>query len=118
MLSCDVSVESVMRELHLACVQGISALEQLQILDVSNNQLTALAGVSSLGALQDVWLNDNQISDLEAVNTELNASRSSVTCIYLANNPGVRNSTAYKRSFLQWFPNLQQLDGDYVRGNP
>lgn len=105
-----------MHELQLVCLQGISDLQQLQLLDVSNNQLTALAGVSSLKTLQDVWLNDNQISDLEAVNSELSASRSSVTCIYLANNPGVRNSAAYKRSFLQWFPNLQQLDADYVRG--
>lgn len=95
--------------------QGISSLRQLQLLDVSNNHLTSVCGLQSLQQLQDLWLNDNQIPDVKAIEAGLDGSRASITCIYFANNPGITNKVAYKRSCLQWFPNLQQLDADFVR---
>lgn len=91
---------------------------ELQILDVSNNQLSNVAGLSSLQKLQDLWLNNNQILELDTVNAELDGCRSTMTCVYLTCNPATRNNPFYKQRMLQWLPNLQQLDADYVRGVP
>lgn len=102
----------------LLTLQDVSLLPELQILDVSNNQLKSVTGLSSLQHLEDLWLNDNQIVELEDVNTELDKSRSTLTCVYLSCNPATRNNPLYKQCMLRWLPNLQQLDADYVRGAP
>ena len=99
-------------------LQGLSALSGLQILDVSNNQLSSVSGLSALSQLQDLWLNNNQLLELNDINAELDGSRSTLTCVYLTCNPATRNNPLYKQHMLQWLPNLQQLDADYVRGGP
>lgn len=102
--------------LCLPKLQEIPLLQELQILDVSNNQLKKIIGLSSLQHLQDLWLNDNQILELEDVNVELDGCRSTLTCVYLSCNPATRNNPLYKQCMLRWLPKLEQLDADYVRG--
>ena len=102
----------------LLTLQEVPFLLQLQILDVSNNQLQQVAGLSSLQHLQDLWLNDNNILELEDVNAELDGCRSTLTCVYLSCNPATRKNPLYKQYMLRWLPKLQQLDADYVRGAP
>ena len=93
-------------------------MPELQILDVSNNQLSTVSGLSSLQKLQDLWLNNNQILELDTLNAEFDGCRSTLTCVYLTCNPATRNNPLYKQRMMQWLPNLQQLDADYVRGAP
>ena len=114
-LTCHVHYMTL---LCLPTLQEIPLLLELQILDVSNNQLKSMAGLSSLQHLQDLWLNDNQILELEDVNAELDGCRSTLTCVYLSCNPATRNNPLYKQCMLRWLPKLQQLDADYVRGAP
>jgi len=99
-------------------LQDISSMPELQILDVSNNQLSTVSGLSSLQKLQDLWLNNNQILELDTLNAELDGCRSTLTCVYLTCNPATRNNPLCKQRMMQWLPNLQQLDADYVRGAP
>ena len=99
-------------------LQDLSSLSDLQILDVSNNQLSSVSGLSALSQLQDLWLNNNELLELSDINAELDGSRSTLTCVYLTCNPATRNNPLYKQQMLQWLPNLQQLDADYVRRGP
>ncbi|KAL3136560.1 hypothetical protein ABBQ38_005806 [Trebouxia sp. C0009 RCD-2024] len=116
--ACRALQELYLSHNGISQLEDVSLLPELQILDVSNNQLKSVTGLSSLQHLEDLWLNDNQIVELEDVNTELDKSRSTLTCVYLSCNPATRNNPLYKQCMLRWLPNLQQLDADYVRGAP
>ena len=71
--------------------QGLSAMPQLRILDVSSNALTTVEGLESLTCLEDLWLNENKIP-LEALQggaleAGLAPVKDCLTCIYLERTP-------------------------------
>lgn len=73
-----------------------------------------MTGVSTLTNLKDLWLNDNQIASLDAAPQDLAGQADSLTCIYLAGNPGVAAAGDYRAMLLQILPNLEQIDADLV----
>jgi len=98
-------------------MEGLSALVNLRVLDVSNNKLTSVDDIQNLTKyftfpllqtdfcllvicflhpdfnltyrLEDLWLNDNQIESLEAITEAVTGSKEKLTTIYLENNPCV-----------------------------
>ena len=96
------------------CVQDLEQLKELEVLDVSSNQLKQVEDLDALTGLRDLWLNNNQLPDLEAINLAWEACRHTLVCVYLANNPATCNNPLYKRSVTAWLPNLEQLDADVV----
>ena len=74
------------------CVQDLEQLKELEVLDVSSNQLKQVEGLEALTSLRDLWLNSNQLSDLEAINLAWEACRDTLVCVYLANNPATSNN--------------------------
>ena len=96
------------------CVQDLEHLKELEVLDVSSNQLKQVEGLDALTSLRDLWLNNNQLPDLEAINLAWEACRDTLVCVYLANNPATCNNPLYKRSVTAWLPKLEQLDADVV----
>mmetsp|Transcript_30914 Transcript_30914/g.87513 ORF Transcript_30914/g.87513 Transcript_30914/m.87513 type:complete len:87 (-) Transcript_30914:3536-3796(-) len=64
--------------------------------------------------LTDLWLNDNKIANLDSLKDALAAQRTTLTCIYLENNPLQENRAVYRATLLDILPNLEQLDSNDV----
>jgi protein phosphatase 1 regulatory subunit 7 len=80
-----------------------------QVLDVSNNRLTAVENLAPLTALEDLWLNDNAIPSLDGLGAALAAQRGSLTTVYLSGNPAAADP-GYRETLLALLPKLAQLD--------
>lgn len=80
-----------------------------QVLDVSNNRLTAVENLGPLTALEDLWLNDNQIPSLDGLEASLASQRDTLTTVYLHGNPAAGDAR-YKERILELLPKLGQLD--------
>jgi len=80
-----------------------------QVLDVSNNRLTAVESLTPLTALEDLWLNDNQIPALDGLDAALTGQRAALTTVYLHGNPAA-SDPRYKEVILALLPKLAQLD--------
>lgn len=94
--------------LCLECPQGLTALTNLRVLDLSNNRLSEISNVETLKLLEDLWLNDNNIESWHTMYEALEGPRQSLTTIYLENNPVVR--------CLLFFPNHPQSELKHFTG--
>ncbi|CAG7883883.1 unnamed protein product [Brassica rapa] len=63
-------------------MEGLSALVNLRVLDVSNNKLTSVDDIQSLTKLEDLWLNDNQIEILEAITEAKMDANVTANCVH------------------------------------
>lgn len=90
------------------------SLARAQVLDVSNNRITAVEHLAGLTALEDLWLNDNAIPSLDGLEEALADQRDSLTTIYLENNPAA-GAPDYKARLLALLPRLVQLDADVLQ---
>lgn len=97
-------------------LQGLECLEQLRVLDLSNNAIQILEGVDHLELLEDLWLNDNQLKDLQTLLQTLVKLKAHLSCLYLAGNPAADDDPSYKERLPHLLPCLQQLDSDAVAG--
>jgi Leucine-rich repeat (LRR) protein len=89
----------------------LSPLAALHTLELSNNQLQAVA-CARLGALEELWLNNNAIAAPEQL-AEL-ASLPRLQTLYLAGSP-ISQLPDYARTVLGLAPQtLRQLDADAV----
>lgn len=52
---------------------------------------------------------------LDGVAEALAAQRTTLTCIYLENNPLAANKAAYRATLLDMLPHLEQLDSTEIR---
>ena len=71
---------------------GLAALPRLRVLDVGANRVSGVADLAHAPpTLTDLWLNDNAIASLGGLASALRAggASGSITCAYLAGNPGV-----------------------------
>lgn len=94
----------------------MEGLEQLRVLDLSNNAIKELDGVDHLMLLEDLWLNDNQLMNLNAILQYLVKLKANLLCVYLAGNPATEHDASYKVALPQMLPCLQQLDSDAIAG--
>lgn len=94
----------------LGFFQGVEHLEELEVLDVSNNAIETISPCNGLKTLKDLWLNDDNIQDFESFLDDLRHHRESLTCLYLNNNPAFRNIQDLTKIIQNVMPSLEQLD--------
>ncbi|CAF1770756.1 unnamed protein product [Brassica oleracea var. botrytis] len=98
-------------------MEGLSALVNLRVLDVSNNKLTSVDDIQSLTKYVTFrWkiyglISDNQIESLEAITEAVEGSKEKLTTIYLENNPCAKSSD-YVAVLRKIFPNVEQIDSN------
>ena len=97
-------------------MQGLDALQELQVLDVSNNHLQRIEGLDHLTQLQDLWLNDNSIAcSTKELRDALKGPAGALASVYLASNP-VCDAIDVHVELVAALPQLAQLDGELLQG--
>jgi Leucine-rich repeat (LRR) protein len=86
---------------------------QLIVLDISKNQIEKLDNLHPLKCLQELWFNNNQIKHIDEL-TKL-VSMSTLTCIYVHDNPAFDREENYRAKVLLLLKQLIQLNATETR---
>uniref|UniRef100_A0A7S1SLH4 Protein phosphatase 1 regulatory subunit 7 n=1 Tax=Tetraselmis chuii TaxID=63592 RepID=A0A7S1SLH4_9CHLO len=113
--SCTNLEELYFSHNGISKIEGLQALTKLKVLDVASNMVEKIENLETLTELTDLWLNDNKIASFEGVAEAVQSQRTSLTCIYLENNPLAQKNPAYRPTLLDLFPHLEQLDSTQIR---
>lgn len=90
-------------------MQGLEALGELRVLDVSVNRLESLGDLSCHPRLTDLWANNNRLGSLDEVEAVLQPISATLSCLYLTGNP-CADEPQYARRLRLALPKLEQLD--------
>jgi len=84
-------------------IEGLDNLVNLEVLDLSYNQITTLKGLENLKKIKELWLNSNKIENFKDL--DLLESNKTLDTIYLGGNP-VASYPDYRQKLLQILPDL------------
>jgi protein phosphatase 1 regulatory subunit 7 len=91
---------------------------QLNVLDLSRNQVTNTKSFAHLEALEELWLSGNKVNELGAMlplKDSASAGIQNLETLYLEYNP-VASDPLYRKSLAEWIPSLTQIDADLIGG--
>jgi hypothetical protein len=89
----------------------LAAAENLEVLNLSCNQLTSLQVLSHCSNLRELFLRKNQVTDLAQLQPLQQLKN--LTVLWLSGNP-VEQETDYRATVIQMFPQLVSLDDSIV----
>lgn len=93
-------------------LQGLEHLDELEVLDISNNGVENLDGIENMHCLTDLWANDNKIDDLRSLISALLLHKETLKTLYISNNPVVKQTQDFKHELRTILPDLEQIDTD------
>ena len=84
----------------ITALAGLAALPRLRVLDVAANRVADVRDLAAAAPLTDLWLNDNALAGLGELAGALRGGKAgaTITCAYLAGNPGVEALKAAGRA--------------------
>lgn len=106
---CTQLTELYLSHNGITSTTGLVGLVNLQILDLGNNQIEHVEGMETLTSLEELWISANKLTDV----SELSCIKSKLNVIYLEHNP-LAQAAGYYTSVHAMFPDLTQIDADYI----